>query len=60
MNDCRENCIANVDGKCAVERCDGAISRTGRPTSGSVENAAKFYKASKEAFRYYFGEGGPQ
>ena len=58
MRNCNKNCIGNVDGKCAVERCEGEIVRLGRPVHDTPERAAEFYNASREAFRYYFGQDG--
>ena len=56
MAECDKNCIANVGGKCAVEQCGGAISRTGRCLSNTPEIAAKFYRMAREAFEHYFEE----
>lgn len=50
-------CIANVGGKCAVQTCGGAITRTGKKAKSDLETAARFYGFSKAAFRDYFGEG---
>ena len=57
MVECDKNCIGNVGGQCAVEKCGGAISRTGRYLSNTPEVAAKFYAMANEAFNHYFGEG---
>lgn len=57
MAECEKNCIANVGGQCAVERCSGAISRTGRCLSNTPEIAAKYYEMAREAFDTYFGKG---
>lgn len=56
MRDCEKRCIANINGKCTVPECQGPIVRIdGRPFQ-NVEDAAKFYAASKKAFAHYFGE----
>ena len=59
MVDCNKNCIANVRGKCAVEKCGGPIVRVAHHYEAkSPEAGAKVYLMSAEAFRQYFGEEG--
>lgn len=48
-------CIANVNGKCCVEVCQGAIVRLHSGTK-NMENAVEIYEQSKEAFAYYFSD----
>ena len=50
MRTCDKNCIANVDGKCAVQRCCGPITRLGgarltdlKPCYGKCESCAWKY-----------------
>jgi hypothetical protein len=60
MRICPERqCIANVNGDCAVESCRGAITRLGPKPAWELEQAAKFYAISKAAFEDYFGEEEP-
>lgn len=57
MAECEKRCLANFNGECAVEKCEGAIERVAhKVTFPSAEVAAKFYKASREAFDIYFGK----
>lgn len=53
---CKETCIANVGGQCAVKQCKGPITSTGRHGSRSVEDAAGLYEASQKMFAYYFSD----
>lgn len=53
---CKEMCIANVGGQCAVKQCTGPITSTGRHGSRSVEDAAGLYGACQEAFAHYFSD----
>ena len=50
MRTCDKNCIANVDGKCAVQRCCGTITRLGgarltdlKPCYGKCKSCAWKY-----------------
>ena len=56
MRECEKNCIANVDGQCMVEQCGGPITTIHRRYTATLEQAAQFYVASREAFDYYFGD----
>lgn len=51
------NCIANVSGFCAVDKCRGAITRLKNPRKQepSFEIAAKGYQMMKEIFDEEFG-----
>lgn len=53
LTDCRERCVANVDGRCAVEKCGGAIEVSKRLPAMSVEKAAEYYGMLKKACDRY-------
>lgn len=57
MNNCDKPCIANIDGVCVAEQCEGPITITRHsdpPTD--AQTAAKFYRLAADSFRDYFGE----
>ena len=53
MNNCDKPCIANIDGACVAEQCEGPIIITRHP---DPKTAAKFYRLAADSFRDYFGE----
>lgn len=53
MSVCDKSCIANIDGFCAAEQCEGPITITRHP---DPKTAAKFYRLAADLFRDYFGE----
>lgn len=48
-------CIANVDGRCCVKKCRGAIIEIHRRCR-TPEQAKTLYEISKDSFDYYFSE----
>lgn len=55
MNNCDKPCIANIDGVCVAEQCEGPITRHPDPPT-DAQTAAKFYRLAADSFRNYFGE----
>jgi len=52
---CNKDCIANVCGECAVEKCEGQIQRLGM-RNNNAETAAWTYKIAVDSFKDYFGK----
>lgn len=52
---CNKDCIANVCGECAVEKCEGQIQRLGI-RNNNAETAAWTYKIAVDSFKDYFGK----
>jgi hypothetical protein len=50
---CNQDCIANVCGECAAEKCEGQIQRL--EGYHSAEKAAWAYKIAVDSFHDYFG-----
>ena len=50
---CNKDCIANVCGECAVEKCEGQIQRLGM-RNNNAETAAWTYKIAVDSFKDYF------
>lgn len=48
---CNERCIANVDGKCCVEKCEGAVFILKDTSNLTLEQRADMYECIKEIFR---------
>ena len=55
MNNCDKPCIANIDGVCVAEQCEGPITRHPDPKT-DAQTAAKFYRLAADSFRDCFGE----
>lgn len=53
MRLCNKDCIANVCGECAVEKCEGQIQRIGWQQDSKI--AAWAYKIAVDSFHDYFG-----
>ena len=57
MNNCDKPCIANIDGACVAEQCEGPITITRHPDLPTdAQTAVKFYRLAADLFRDYFGE----
>lgn len=54
MRPCNKDCIANVCGECAAEKCEGQIQRIGWQQDSKI--AARAYKIAINSFRDYFGK----
>lgn len=54
MRPCNKDCIANVCGECAAEKCEGQIQRL--EGYHSAEKAAWAYKIAVDSFHDYFGK----
>ena len=54
----KAHCIANYNGECAVEKCQGEIDTTRNVKNISREERKKLYQISKNSFEIYFGEEG--
>lgn len=52
---CNKDCIANVCGECAVEKCEGQIQKLGI-RNNNAETAAWTYKIAVDSFKDYFGK----
>ena len=52
---CNKDCIANVCGECAVEKCEGQIQRLGM-RNNNAETAAWTYKIAVDSFKDYCGK----
>ena len=48
--DCKKNCIANVDGQCAVDSCSGAITALDIKRPLHPETAAMLYNSARKMF----------
>ena len=55
MSTCDKPCIANIDGVCVAERCEGPITRYQSPQA-DAQTEAKLYRLVAELFRDHFGE----
>ena len=54
MNTCDKPCIANIDGVCVAEQCEGPITRYQSPQADAqadAQTAAKFYRLLAELFK---------
>lgn len=54
MNNCDKPCIANIDGVCVAEQCEGPITRYQSPQADAqtdAQTAAKLYRLLAELFR---------
>lgn len=54
MRPCNKDCIANVCGECAAEKCKGQIQRL--EGYHSAEKATWAYKIAVDSFHDYFGK----
>lgn len=54
---CNKDCIANVCGECAVEKCEGQIQRLGM-RNNNAETAAWTYKIAVDSFKKLFWKEG--
>ena len=54
MGPCNKDCIANVCGECAAEKCEGQIQRL--EGYHSAEKATWAYKIAVDSFHDYFGK----
>lgn len=48
--DCKKNCIANVDGQCAVDSCSGAMTALDIKRPLHPETAAMLYNMARKMF----------
>lgn len=55
MNNCDKSCIANIDGVCVAEQCEGPITRYQSPQA-DAQTEANLYRLVAELFRDHFGE----
>lgn len=55
MSICNKPCIANIDGVCVAERCEGAITRYQSPQA-DAQTEANLYRLVAELFRDHSGE----
>ena len=55
MSTCDKPCIANIDGACVAEQCEGPIIRYQSPQA-DAQTEAKLYRLVAELFRDPFGE----
>lgn len=58
MNNCDKPCIANIDGVCVAEQCEGPITRYQSPQADAqadaqtdAQTAAKLYRLLAELFK---------
>ena len=52
MSTCDKPCIANIDGFCVAEQCEGPITITRHPDPPTdAKTAAKFYRLAADLFR---------
>ncbi len=50
MNTCDKPCIANIDGVCVAEQCEGPITRYQSPQA-DARTEAKLYRLVAELFK---------
>lgn len=50
MNNCDKSCIANIDGVCVADQCEGPITRYQSPQA-DAQTEAKLYRLVAELFK---------